>query len=87
MKMSFYKLLIISNLWGYLTACHAGGREFEPRPHRWKRSLALAKLRFFVYAVPGVNGAGSRVDGAGSGIGDVSSGCQRSRFRGALRVT
>ena len=34
MKMSFYKLLIISNLWGYLTACHAGGREFEPRPHR-----------------------------------------------------
>ena len=50
MKMSFYKLLIISNLWGYLTACHAGGREFEPRPHRWKRSLALAKLRFFVFA-------------------------------------
>ena len=56
MKMSFYKLLIISNLWGYLTACHAGGREFEPRPHRWKRSLALAKLRFFVC---GVDGAGS----------------------------
>ena len=38
MKMSFYKLLIISNLWGYLTACHAGGREFEPRPHRSKGS-------------------------------------------------
>ena len=49
MKMSFYKLLIISNLLGYLTACRAGGREFEPRPHRWKRSLAFARLRFLVY--------------------------------------
>ena len=50
--MSFYKLLIISNLWGYLTACHAGGREFEPRPHRRKGNLLnVSKLPFLFFVL------------------------------------